>query len=545
MLSGTVPVRVALAVSTLAGLVALAGLGVAFAAELTGTARADRLVGTRQVDTIRGRGGNDRIEGAAGGDFLHGGPGRDSILGQAGSDRIGLHADGAADRVECGTGVDVVVAELHDVVHDDCEVVSRQLSRDPFDVGAQHETQVEPDSFAFGSTIVTAFQSGRLVDGGAAGIGWATSVDAGRTWRRGFLDGFADRVSDPVVAYDAAHGVWLIALLAATLGDREDTTQLFVSRSRDGVAWSRPELAAGDTSESYDKEWLACDTWRSSRFFGRCYLAYLELETREIRTRHSSDGGRTWSAPVRAPVESAAQVGNGAFPVIRPDGALLVLFSVYGSLDPGVDAVLAARSFDGGASFEVARRVAPLFTEDPVGVRAPPFVSADVDTAGTVYVTWADCRFSAQCSANGVVLSTSRDGATWTPPRRVPFGPTDAAVDHVAPAIAVAPGTSGRRARLAITAYAATQAQGCRRCELIDALLVASMDGGGTWQPRQRLNAESMPLQWVADTALGRMLGDYISTSFVGGRPVAVISLADEPQGGEFRQAIFATTRVP
>ena len=296
MLFSTVPVRVALGVSMLAGLVALAGIRVALAAELAGTARADRLVGTRQADTIRGRGGNDRLEGAGGGDLLHGGSGRDVILAQDGPDRVAVHADGAADRVECGPGRDVVVAELHDDVHDDCEVVSRQLSRDPFEVGAQHETQVEPDSFAFGSTIVTAFQSGRLVDGGAAGIGWAASADAGRTWRRGFLERFAERVSDPVVAYDAAHGVWLIALLAARLGDREDTTQLYVSRSRDGLAWSRPELAAGDPSESYDKEWLACDSWRSSRFFGRCY-SYLELETREIRTRHSLDGGRSWSGP--------------------------------------------------------------------------------------------------------------------------------------------------------------------------------------------------------------------------------------------------------
>jgi hypothetical protein len=540
-----VQARVALGVSTLALLVALAALGVARAAELTGTPRADRLVGTRQADTIRGRGGSDRIEGAAGGDLLHGGPGRDVLLGQAGPDRISLHADGAVDRVGCGGGNDVVNAELQDAVDADCEIVSRQLSRDLFDTGAQHETQVEPDSLAFGSTIVTAFQSGRLVDGGAAAIGWATSVDAGRTWRSGFLQPIADRVSDPVVAYDAAQGVWLIALLAARLGDREDTTQLYVSRSRDGVAWSRPELAAGDAAESYDKEWIACDTWRSSPFFGRCYLAYLELETRQIRTRHSSDGGRTWSDAVLAPVESAAQVGNGAFPVIRPDGALLVLLSVYGSLDPSVDAVLASRSLDGGASFEVARRVSPLFTEDPVGVRAPPFVSADVDTAGTVYVTWADCRFSGQCNANGVVLATSRDGVSWTPPRRVPFGPAAAAVDHVAPAIAVAPGTSGARARLAITAYAVTQAQGCRRCEVIDAFLLASGDGGRTWRARQRLNAEAIQLGWIADTALGRMLGDYISTSFVAGRPMPVISLADEPQGGEFRQAIFATTLVP
>ena len=527
--------------SALAALVVVAGWGVAHAAELRGTERADRLIGTRLADTIRGLGGNDRIEGGAGADLLNGGIGRDVVLGQAGADRLALHYDGARDTAVCGPGVDVVMAELHDAVGDDCEVVTRQLSLDPFANLAQHETQVEPDSISFGSTIVTAFQSGRLVDGGAVGIGWATSVDAGRTWRRGLLERVGDRVSDPVVAYDRLRRTWMIGMLGAN----DDGSQLLVSRSQDGLAWSRPEAVAADPAEDYDKEWLVCDTWPSSRFFGRCYLPYLDGETREIRVRRSLDGGRTWSGHVTPPVLSAAHVGNGAYPVVRPDGALLVLYSVYGSIDPSTDSIVVARSVDGGATFEPARRLAPLLTEDTIGVRAPPFVSADVDAGGTVYVTWADCRFSSQCTANGIVLATSRDGAVWTPPRRVPFGPAEAAVDRFVPAIAVDPATSGVRARVAIAAYSVTQAQGCRDCELVDAFLIGSGDGGRTWRAPRRLNAESMPLSWVANTSLGRMLADYISVSYVGGRPVPVLSLAAEPVSGEFRQAIFASTRVP
>ena len=73
---------------------------------------------------------------------------------------------------------------------------------------------MEPDSLSAGSTIVTAFQSGRLIEGGAALIGWAASRDAGRTWRRGFLE-YPGRVSDPVVAYDERRKTWLIAALGA------------------------------------------------------------------------------------------------------------------------------------------------------------------------------------------------------------------------------------------------------------------------------------------------------------------------------------------
>ena len=126
--------------------------------------------------------------------------------------------------------------------------------------------------------------------------------------------------------------------------------------------------------------------------------------------------------------------------------------------------------------------------------------------------------------ANGIVFATSRDGVVWTQPRRVPFGPPQVALDRFVPALAVDPSTSGSRARLAIVAYAATQAHGCRNCELVDALLIESANGGLTWGAPQRLTSESMRLPWIAETGLGRMLADYVSVSFAGGRPVPIFS---------------------
>jgi hypothetical protein len=373
------------------------------------------------------------------------------------------------------------------------------------------------------------------------GTGWATSTDAGRTWRAGFLERVGERVSDPVVAYDPVRRVWLIATLGANAG----STELLVSRSPDGLMWSRPTPAAADPSESYDKEWIVCDTWLASPFRGRCYLAYLELATREIRTRYSTDGGVTWSAPVALQVAAPELSGNGAFPIVRPDGTLLVAFSVYGSLDPAHDSIQVARSRDGGATFTTAASAAQLFSENIPAVRAPAFASADVDAAGTVYLVWADCRFSAQCRTGSIVLATSSDGIAWSTPRRVPFAAAGDARDWFVPAVAVDPATAGGRARVAITAYSVTQPRGCPSCQVVDAYLVRSVDGGRSWLPPARLNAESVPLEWVAETGLGRMLGDYISTSFVGGRPVPVLSLADAPVAGKLKQAVFASTRVP
>src|SRR2546421_8358700 len=66
----------------------------------------------------------------------------------------------------------------------------KQISNDPFtNKTSQHMTELEPDTFAFGNTIVSAFQVGRFYNGGASDIGWATSTDGGATFTHGFLPG--------------------------------------------------------------------------------------------------------------------------------------------------------------------------------------------------------------------------------------------------------------------------------------------------------------------------------------------------------------------
>src|SRR5262245_20180802 len=103
------------------------------------------------------------------------------------------------------------------------QVSLTKISIDTFTNGSsQHATEVEPDTFAFGSTIVSAIQMGRfVVGGGSSDIGFATSTNGGATWTSGSLPGLTvftggpyDRASDPSVAFDAAHGKWLITTIA-------------------------------------------------------------------------------------------------------------------------------------------------------------------------------------------------------------------------------------------------------------------------------------------------------------------------------------------
>lgn len=535
----------------LAASAALVAVGAAGAATIRGTLGPDRLVGTAGPDVVFGRAGTDRLEGRGGGDLLDGGPGRDVLLGGPGADRLAADYDGARDIVRCGTGRDLAVADLEDVVGASCETVSRRLSRDPFtDEEGQHQTQVEPSSFAVGRTIVTAFQAGRMVDGGASGIGFATSKDGGAHWRSGYLPslttqsspaGDAPSASDPVVAWDAQHGTWLIG----TVAESEIRVRTLVSRSRDGLTWSAPVVAAADPSEDDDKEWIACDNGSLSPVRGRCYLSYLDVRSSTIRTRITTNGGLTWSAPVVSVPANELGFQNGAQPVVQPDGTLVIVYELAAGgahfADPAANQIQAVRSTDGGRTFGAPVTVARVQAEDVRGIRAPTLPGAAADAGGTIYVVWGDCRFREDCSNDDMVVSHSRDGLAWTPAERVPLVDPRSDQQVFVPGLGVDPTKTGR---LAVVAYTQPESCSSETCHGIDAVFASSRNGGRTWTAPRRLNAEPMAISSLPDTGLGAMLGDYIALSYVRGKPIPVFALALDPLGDRLREAIYAATRI-
>jgi RTX calcium-binding nonapeptide repeat (4 copies) len=505
----------------------LLGTAAAAARTIVGSPGNDRLVGTPLADTLAGRAGSDRLSGAAGSDFLLGGPGRDRVDAGPGNDRVSVEYDGALDSVQCGAGTDVVNADAPDTVAGDCELVGRRLSRDPYtNADSQHETEVEPDSFTFGRTTVATFQVGRRFDGAATNIGYAATTNDGRTWTSGLLPGLTTasrpagpnaRASDPVVAYDRAHSVWLISTLA--LDGR--TTRLSINRSTDGSTWDDALVAAEEVTPqgiAFDKNWVACDNTPGSVFYGRCYLAYTHSSDADmIAVTYTNDGGLTWSPAT----DIGARPAVGAFPVVRPNGDLVVVY-VW---EAQPVAIAASRSVDGGASFGQPVRIAEVgaFACRIPGFRAFPLPSADVDSAGQVWATWHDCQ-GLRGPANDVFVATSADGSSWT--NRVPV---TAGRNAVLPAIGIDATTGG-----AAIAYHRVGSTG------VDVELVESRGEATRWAAARRLSARSMQLAWMPNTTSGRMLGDYISVSYAGGRPMAVWVLASQPVGASLRQAVYA-----
>jgi BNR repeat-like domain len=416
-----------------------------------------------------------------------------------------------------------------------------RLSTDAFaNSDSQHATEVEPGIFAFGSNIVTAFQVGRRFNGGASDIGFATSTNGGSSWTTGSLPGLSVEVggtflaaSDPSVAFDKAHGVWIVASLLIASG----TDQVAVSRSADAMNWGNPIIVSA-TNDS-DKQWITCDNTASSPFFGHCYLEWDDPSKPAnglIWMSTSIDGGLTWSAAVNT---ASLSTGIGGQPVAQPSGTVVVpILSSDGT------AMLAFTSSDGGKTWNAPVTIATITDHLVAGdMRTIALPSASMDATGRVYVVWQDCRFRAGCSSNDIVLSTSSDGSNWTAPVGIPIDAVTSTVDHFIPAIAVDPETSGASARLAVTYYFYPVAQCSTATCQLEVGFISSQDGGNTWAAAITM-AGPMSLSWLPSTSSGVMVGDYIATAFSGGHAHTVFAVARANSGATFDEAIYANTNA-
>jgi hypothetical protein len=420
-----------------------------------------------------------------------------------------------------------------------------RVSSDPFtNPTSQHATEVEPDTFAAGGTVVAAFQVGRFFNGGATDTGFVRSTDGGATWGApGFLPGMTfssgaaspyERVSDPSVAFDAAHGTWLISSIP--LLPSLDVPTVFVNRSTDGgQTWSNPVSIPPPAGKkvNLDKNWTVCDN-TSSRFRGHCYTELDNFAAGDLELMSTStNGGASWSVPIPT---GGNDKGLGGQPVVQPNGTVVVPFE---SLNGKIEAF---RSTDGGASWTKGEAVASVrFHGVAGGLRTSPLPTAEVDGSGNVYVAWEDCRFRARCSANDIVFSRSGDGVHWSDPARVPIDPVTSGADHFIPGLAVNPATSGAGADLALTYYFYPNAACGGACRL-EVGYISSPDGGAHWGAPTQL-AGPMALSEIALTSQGPMVGDYISTSFSGARATTVFAVGlQQPTSSTFDESMYAPT---
>ena len=423
-----------------------------------------------------------------------------------------------------------------------------QLSNDPYTNNtSQHLTEVEPGTYSYGSTIVTAFQAGRYIDSGSSNIGWATSTDGGATWKSGFLPGTTQfvggpytRISDSSVAYDAAHQTWIVSSIAITgSGSTLTSPIVIVNLSTDGgFTWSKPIKVVNGGSTYYDKDWIVCDDTATSLFYGHCYVEWDNDDLGGLILMSTSiDGGHTWGA---AQTTADKAHGLGGQPLVQPGGKVIVPISGYAT-----SRMLAFTSTNGGLSWNSTVIVTRI-----TGSVLP---TAAIDASGKVYLVWVDCQFEKSCIAKGggedaetlsaspseddLVMSTSTDGITWSRVQFIPIDPPGSGIDHLVPGLGVDKHTSGNTAHLALTFY--NHSVNCDVGCQYYAGFVSSTDGGAHWTSKIQL-AGPMLLSWLPQ---GRnKVGDYISTVFCNGLAFPVFSIANAPGGSHLNEAMYTIT---
>lgn len=287
--------------------------------------------------------------------------------------------------------------------------------------------------------VAVSMQAGR--PGGPRSSNYAyVSTDGGRTWKTVPAPNPGGRVQgDDAIAFGpdgTAHHAYIAFDGIRVARPLRAFNGIFVSSSRDGVAWNDPVPVVDhlNTVEPFeDKPYLVVDASADSPHRGNVYVAWTRFDVygskaaehkTHVYISRSRDGGKSFSVPWRISdvpgdcLDSDNTV-MGAMPATGPKGEVYVTWA-------GPRGIVFDKSTDGGWTFGSDITVA---ANPPGGWDLPaagiprhnglPVIGVDLSQSkhrGAIYVNWIDER-------NGdldVFLASSRDaGATWSEPVRV------------------------------------------------------------------------------------------------------------------------------
>ncbi|HEY5910397.1 MAG TPA: sialidase family protein [Verrucomicrobiae bacterium] len=255
------------------------------------------------------------------------------------------------------------------------------------------------------------------------------STNGGVNWFSGRLSSPYGVWGDPCVVVDTNNCYYYFHLSNPSDGHWIDR---IVCQKLDalGGAWSPGTYAGLNGTKAQDKEWAVVDpannkihvTWTQFDQYESLNPADISI----VLYSSSSDGGQSWTAPVRLNevpgdcVDSDNTV-EGAVPAVGPAGEVYVTWA-------GPRGLLLAKSADGGATWPGTN----IFVSDIPGgwdfaipgiyrCNGLPVTVCDLSAGpyrGTVYINWSDQRNGLDDTDVWLVKS-SDGGMTWSPRRRV------------------------------------------------------------------------------------------------------------------------------
>jgi hypothetical protein len=312
--------------------------------------------------------------------------------------------------------------------------------------------------------------------------GVSRSIDGGSTWTSTTLAGH-DAMSDPMVA--AGVGVWYFGYIARG-GATGTDFDVFVRRSLDdGASW-QPPVPVTVNATFDDKPYLAA---RGNEVL----VAYADFSfsPAKVRATRSLDSGQTFGSTVVLANTSVG--GNGASPVIAPDGTYYVFWR-----DSFQESLWMSKSTDQGSSWSTDTAIAdmdPLPSTLPGGFRMVNLpVAAICPLDGSIVVLWNDEAFG---DADILAVRSEDAGATWSLPTRVNDDTSGQA--QFLPWITFDPTGTGW------ALWYDRRHDGAA----IDVYLARTDDCGVSWQPNQRVTAAGFTPVLPTEPGAAAFIGDY------------------------------------
>jgi hypothetical protein len=307
---------------------------------------------------------------------------------------------------------------------------------------AQPETEAEP-FFAIDPEnprhLLAGYQEDRFPEDGCRALTAAVSFDGGKTWRESIIPRVAaasggpyQRTSDPWVAFGPGGRAYF-----ASLGFNETSpgNGVYISTSEDGgLTWGDPVAVHSGTQNFDDKEAIVVDNRNDSPYQGRLYVGWDSIspaQQQPVLFTYSDDGGHSFANGAILDIQGSS---IGILPLVGPGGVVHAVWLNYGARTT----LRAARSTDGGRTWSAPVEISEVRAVGVSGSRTGAGIpAAAIDgRTGALYVAWQDSRFTP--GTDQIVLSRSTDGGqTWSAPQRVSDGPGDAA--GFTPAVAVSP----------------------------------------------------------------------------------------------------------
>jgi hypothetical protein len=374
-----------------------------------------------------------------------------------------------------------------------------ELRLGPDDGRTQNETAIDYD----GDVVIAGWNS--FTATGAA-IGIARSTDRGESWGFALRGGF-DVMSDPAIAAGGS-GRWYSSFIARG-GAAGSDLDIFVERSTDdGDTWQPPVAVTADTNFD-DKSYVAARE-------DEVLVGYADfgVSPAKIHAARSTNGGVSFDHDTI--LANASVGGNGASPVIAPDGTFYVFWR-----DSFQQFLWMSRSTDSGATWTPDASIVamhPLPASVPAGqggYRLLNLPSAAAAPDGALVVVWNDQLLG---DADILAIRSTNQGEDWSAPVRVNDDPSGSL--QFFPWVAID-----------ALGYVHVVWYDRRHDDAdLDVYYALSIDGGASFRANRRLTQSSFTPVLPTEGGAAAFIGDYNGIS---AGPAGVFPFYQDSRRGE------------